>query len=116
MSPQPEIWLSLNDLMKLVVNEDRGKWSRLSHGTTVLLHSRGVQRYTDAFDHAMLESQLGYIVCTLYLLTKCARSLLTSIPFGIVQSFFAVQTRMFSTLPGMASSHTAESSLASSNL
>ena len=52
--------------MKLVVNEDRGKWSRLSHGTTALLHSRGVHGFADAFDRAMLESQLSYIVCTLY--------------------------------------------------
>ncbi len=53
------------DLVKLVINVDRGQWSHLGHGTTVLLYSRGVQRYTDAFDHAMLESQLSVIVCTI---------------------------------------------------
>lgn len=61
---RPEMLLSTTDLIKLVINVDRGQWSHLAHGTTVLLHSRGVHRYTGAFDHAMLESQLSVIVCT----------------------------------------------------
>ena len=58
-----ENWLSVNDHIKLVINDGKGKWSHLAHGTTVLLHSRGVQRYKSAFDHAMLESQLSMTVC-----------------------------------------------------
>ena len=55
------------DLVKLVVNADRGEWSHLAHGTTVLLYSRGVHQYTGAFDHSMLESQLSIIVCNTYM-------------------------------------------------
>ena len=57
------------DLIKLIINVDRGRWSHLARGTTFLLHSRGVQRYTDSFDHAMLESQLSIAVCSLYILS-----------------------------------------------
>ena len=58
------------DLVKLVVNVDRGHWSHLGHGTTALLYSRGVHQYTSAFDHAMLESQLSVIVCARSMLFK----------------------------------------------
>ena len=60
---QIETQLTVNDLAKLVVNVDRGQWSHLGHGTTTLLYSRGADSYTNAFDHAMLESQLSVIVC-----------------------------------------------------
>ncbi|KAH7336442.1 hypothetical protein BKA65DRAFT_34098 [Rhexocercosporidium sp. MPI-PUGE-AT-0058] len=49
-------------LCELVVNIDRGEWSHLLQGTISLLNSRGVQRYKNEFDHAMLESQLGFIL------------------------------------------------------
>lgn len=62
---QLEMRLIVNDLVKLVVNVDRGQWSHLGHGTTALLYSRGVHSYTSAFDHAMLESQLSVIVCAM---------------------------------------------------
>jgi hypothetical protein len=63
MNPNESEWcLSTNHLFKLVVNIDRGGWSELARGTAFLLYSRGVDRYTSAFDHSMLESQLGFIV------------------------------------------------------
>lgn len=62
-SHQLEMRLIVNDLVKLVVNVDKGHWSDLGHGTTTLLYSRGAHSYTSAFDHAMLESQLSVIVC-----------------------------------------------------
>jgi hypothetical protein len=61
-----ELWLSVNCLIKLVVNVDRGEWSHLARGTAFLLYSRGVHRYTTAFEHAMLESQLPFVVCAAY--------------------------------------------------
>lgn len=51
----------LLQMCELVINGDREQWGHLAHGTTVLLHSRGVHRYSSAFDHAMLESQLSVI-------------------------------------------------------
>ena len=101
------------------MNDGKGKWSHLAHGTTVLLYSRGVQRYKGAFDHAMLESQLSVTVCAIYsihIFTRCAQNPLTSTSFGIVCSIFAVQKALFPALPGMASSHTAKPSLAISKL
>ena len=68
------------DPVKLVVSSDRGQWSHLAHGTTVLLYSRGVHQYTSAFDHSMLESQLSVIVCStcaIHILLWCTQSLLT---------------------------------------
>lgn len=53
-------------LVKLVVNVNSGEWSQLARGTAVLLYSRGLHRYTTAFDHAMLESQLSYVVGAAY--------------------------------------------------
>ncbi|KAG4434284.1 hypothetical protein IFR05_010228 [Cadophora sp. M221] len=49
-------------LCELVVNVDRGEWSQLLCGTISLLRSRGIQQYNYEFDHAMLESQLGFIL------------------------------------------------------
>ena len=101
------------------MNDGKGKWSHLAHGTTVLLYTRGVQRYKSAFDHAMLESQLSVTVCAIYsidIFTRYAQNPLTSTLFGIVCSIFAVQTTLFPALPGMASSHTANPSLAISEL
>ncbi|KAH6711179.1 hypothetical protein BKA61DRAFT_613220 [Leptodontidium sp. MPI-SDFR-AT-0119] len=49
-------------LCELVVNVDRGEWSDLFRGTISLLRSRGIQLYNNEFDHAMLESQLGFIL------------------------------------------------------
>lgn len=51
----------LLQMCELVVSADRGQWSNLAYGTTVLLRSRGVHQYTSAFDHSMLESQLSVI-------------------------------------------------------
>ncbi|PVH88651.1 hypothetical protein DL98DRAFT_580217 [Cadophora sp. DSE1049] len=48
-------------LCELVVNDDRGEWSQLLRGTVYLLQYRGIRRYDNEFDHAMLESQLGFI-------------------------------------------------------
>jgi hypothetical protein len=63
MNPNESQWrLSTNHLFKLVVNIDRGGWGELARGTAFLLHSRGVNRYTSAFDHSMLESQMGFVV------------------------------------------------------
>ena len=45
-----------------MVNFDRGEWSQLLLGTIHLLESRGIQSYNNEFDHAMLESQVGFIV------------------------------------------------------
>ncbi|KAK0109659.1 hypothetical protein ONS95_002340 [Cadophora gregata] len=46
---------------ELVVNVDRGEWSQLLLGTICLLQLRGIQRYDNEYDHAMLESQVGFI-------------------------------------------------------
>ena len=66
---------SLIDHIKHVLNVNGEKWSQLANGTSVLLRSRGVHRYKDPFDHAMLESQLSVIVRTIYIVhvfIKCA--------------------------------------------
>jgi hypothetical protein len=55
--------LNVHNLIKLVVNADRGEWSQLARGTAFLLYSRGANRYATAFDYAMLESQLSFVVC-----------------------------------------------------
>ena len=63
------------DHIKHVMNVNGGKLSQLANGTSVLLRSRGVHRYKDAFDHAMLESQLSVTVRTIYIIhvfIKCA--------------------------------------------
>ena len=62
MEPETLCASILLQLGELVVNVDKGEWSSLARGTALLLQSRGVHRYNDAFDHAMLESQLPYIV------------------------------------------------------
>ena len=51
--------------VKLVMNGDRGRWSHLVRGTAWLLEARGVKRVDNAFDQAMLESQIAYIVSAL---------------------------------------------------
>ncbi|KAH7409172.1 hypothetical protein BKA64DRAFT_389110 [Cadophora sp. MPI-SDFR-AT-0126] len=48
-------------LCELVVSVDRGDWSQLLLGTVYLLQARGIRRFNNEFDHAMLESQLGFI-------------------------------------------------------
>ena len=48
---------------KLIIDADRGGWSQLSKGTIFLLRARGVRGYDNAFDYAMLESQLSSVVC-----------------------------------------------------
>jgi hypothetical protein len=63
---QPQLWLIFNHAIKLVFNGDTGKWSHLARGTAFLLYSRGVHRYTSAFDYTMLESQLGFVVRVAY--------------------------------------------------
>lgn len=50
---------------QLVVNIDTGKWSQLASGTRHLIQVRGVGRYQSAFEYAMLESQLIFVVCAL---------------------------------------------------
>ena len=52
----------LLSMCELVVNINRGKWNQLIRGTSLLLKHRGVHRYTNAFDRALLESQLGFIL------------------------------------------------------
>ena len=57
---------SANCFVKLNVNVDRGQWGQLSHGTAILLQFRGVHRYRNPFDYAMLESQLSFVVRGIY--------------------------------------------------
>lgn len=52
----------LLQMCELNVNFDRGKWGQLSHGTAFLLQYRGVSRYMNAFDYAMLESQVSFVI------------------------------------------------------
>ena len=47
---------------QLIINAGRGGWSQLSNGTLFLLRARGVKGYNNAFDYAMLESQLSSMV------------------------------------------------------
>ena len=103
------------DHVKLVVNADRGQWSHLAHGTTVLLYSRGVHQYTGAFDHSMLESQLSIIVCitcATRILLWYAQSLLTRLSSVLVQSVTEVQRTLFPAIARMANLNIAESNLA----
>ena len=59
---------SADSFIKLNFNADRGQWSQLSNGTAFLLQFRGVHRYSNAFDFAMLESQLSFVVRGTYTL------------------------------------------------
>lgn len=54
-------------------------------GTIYLLQSRGVRAYNNEFDHAMLESQLAYVV-RISVLEATSRPLLTPIPVQFAQS------------------------------
>ena len=67
MEPETLCASILLQIGELVVNVDMGKWGSLSRGTMLLLESRGVHRYNDAFNHALLESQLPYIVRAAFL-------------------------------------------------
>lgn len=110
--------MSLINDIKHVINVGGGEWSYLANGTSVLLRARGVHRYKNAFDHAMLESQLSVTVRTMYTahLHNVYISPLTSIFSGIVQSIVAAQRTLFLSLPRMASSHMPKPSLAFSKL
>ena len=57
------MWLTVDVFIKLIVNVDRGEWSRLSQGTAFLLEARGANGYSSAFNFALLESQLSFAVC-----------------------------------------------------
>ena len=112
---QVKMRANTTDPVKLVVSADRGQWSHLAHGTTVLLRSRGVHQYTSAFDHSMLESQLSVIVCStcaIRILLWCAQSLLTRLLSVIVQSITEAQRTLFPAVAGMAELNIAKSSLA----
>ena len=52
----------LLQMCELVVNVNRGEWNQLVRGTSLLLEHRGVHRYTNAFDRALLDSQLAFIL------------------------------------------------------
>ena len=98
-----------------MVSPDRGQWSHLAHGTTVLLYSRGVHQYTSAFDHSMLESQLSVIVCrtgAIHIPLWCAHSLLTRLLSVVVQSITEDQRTLFPAVARMAKLNIAKSNLA----
>ena len=95
-----EARLTVSDLVKLMVNVDRGHWSHLGLGTTTLLYSRGVHSYTSAFDHAMLESQLSVIVCGIRSMSLDARTNSTDVySHWPVWPILEVQRTLFPALP-----------------
>ncbi|TVY19765.1 hypothetical protein LARI1_G002605 [Lachnellula arida] len=51
----------LLQMCELVVSTGRGDWGSLARGTSALLSSRGVQRYSSEFELAMLECQLPHV-------------------------------------------------------
>lgn len=92
---------NLDAPFKLVVNTDRGEWSNLARGTALLLYSRGVDRYTNPFDRAMLESQLTYVVCAPPLTQSLPSDMLTASHLGTVWSIYEVQGTLFPALTRM---------------
>lgn len=100
-----ELWVT--DCKQLVVSTGRGDWGSLARGTSALLSSRGVQRYSSEFELAMLECQLPHVVRLL-----CQRSLQWLLRIEIVRPIFEVERALFLEFPGMADVATAGSSLA----
>lgn len=61
------------------MNVDRGKWSNLAQGTAMLLKTRGPGRYQSAFERAMLEAQMPFVVGVSTFLRFLASSELTKL-------------------------------------
>ena len=89
---------------KLNVNFDRGEWGQLSHGTAFLLQYRGVNRYRNAFDYAMLESQLSFVVCNTLSPPMCTVLIKLGAMARTDPSIYRVRRTLFSRLAGMATS------------